>query len=238
MLQFFYALYYPLEPRLAAAYVDAHLRRLVQYITLARQIRDQDASGVPGQFGVDVLISHRIPHHRADVDPSLVGECAAPDEWQVAPVWQIGQFGNVVRHRRQHSQPVASDRLAASLELEHWNDRTEIGVAAAFPIPVDRTLHMRRSVLYRGDRVCYRQVGIVMGMDSNRRLDLQPHSFYDLRQPARQSPAVRVTQYDRVSAGLVSRLQRLQGKIWIGRKAVKEMLGIINDLAAGGLEMS
>src|SRR5262249_25072481 len=115
--------------------------------------------------------------------------------------------------------------------------RAQIRIAAALAISVDSALHLRSAVLNRRYRVCHGHIRIIMGVDPDRSFDLHPDVVHNLGQTARQCAAVRVAEDYRIGAGAVGRLERFDGERRIGGEAVKEMFGVVDDLAAYRLQV-
>src|SRR5262249_33018699 len=127
--------------------------------------------------------------------------------------------------------------LPANFELEHWNYRAQVGVAAALAVSIDSALHLRRAVLNRRYRVGNSHIRIIMSMDSDWRLELPADLVDYLHQSASQRAAVRITEHYRVGAGLVCRPECFDGESRVSGKAIKEVLCVVDYLAALGFQV-
>ena len=125
------------------------------------------------------------------------------------------------------------------LQLQRRDQRTEIGITAAFAETVQGTLDLPRAREHRRERIGNRLLGVVMrvnaeviagdvpGDNANDRLDLVRHGA-----------AIGVTQDNPPCTGVIGGPGTGQRERWVFPVAVEEMFAVHHDLAAsrrGGL---
>ena len=120
------------------------------------------------------------------------------------------------------------------LQAQGRDQRTEIGVAAAFAEPVQRALDLPCAGAHRGERIGHRLLGVVMGMDADMAAgNMLHHAANDGFDLVRHGAAIGVAQHDPARAGLVGRFRAGDREFRILLVAVEEMLAIDHHLAAG-----
>src|SRR5213078_918994 len=105
------------------------------------------------------------------------------------------------------------------LELEHRNHRTEIRIAAAFTVAIDRSLHLSRAEVDRRYGVGYRKLGVVMSVNAQRNSYAAFHQRKYFGKPAGQSAAVCIAKNYPVGACSLGCQQRLERIIRICAEA-------------------
>ena len=77
-----------------------------------------------------------------------------------------------IAHRRhearrvgQGSQLLVGDAVDTEFELEGWDDRTEVGIAASFAVPVHRPLNVYGTGGEPGEGARHGEATVVVGMD-------------------------------------------------------------------------
>src|SRR5206468_640228 len=95
---------------------------------------------------------------------------------------------------------------------------------------VDSPLNLFRSPLYCRDRVCDRQIRIVVSMNTEPCLYRLGYLANYFGEPARERPAVGIAEHDPVRAGSLGGQQCFESIDRVSAKAVEEMLRIIDHL--------
>src|SRR6478672_1673228 len=118
-------------------------------------------------------------------------------------------------------------------QLERWNDRNKVGIAATLAEAIERTLNLPRTGSNRGKRVRHRLVCVVVGVDPD---VIAGNSFYhltdDLFNFVRQRSAIRIAQDNPPRAFFVSGLGAGQRVFRIGLVTIKEMFAVEENLPA------
>ncbi len=210
--------------------VEFEFAGLEDHIRTPGQFRDHHPPGVAHRFGRDVFVRLRVLLDGADVHPPLVGERRLPDIGLVDAGRQVRHLVHVTRKLRQRGKALRRHAVEAHLQLQRREDRTEIGVAAPLPHPVDRPLHHRRARADRREGVGDRHVPVVVGVDSERLAHATGDLADDPLDVLRERSAVRVAQRDPVGPPLLRRLQGQEGVPGIGPVAVEEVLGVVDHL--------
>src|SRR4030042_3067671 len=115
-----------------------------------------------------MLIAFRALHHPRDMQPRLVSESADTHVGKIGVRADIGELAHIARYIGQLRQVPIADAIDAHLDLERRYDEAFVDVAAAFPVAVDGALDLNRASLHRSQAVRYRQLSIVMGVNTQR----------------------------------------------------------------------
>ena len=94
-----------------------------------------------------------------------------------------------------------------ALQPQRRDQRTQIGVAAAFAEPVQRALDLPRAGAHRGQRIGHRLLGVVMGVNADVIAgNMLHHLGDDGLDLVRHGAAIGVAQHHPARAGIVGRL--------------------------------
>ena len=126
----------------------------------------------------------------------------------------------------------------AKLQLQIRKHRTQVGVAAAFAVPVHTALHVGAPGFHGRDGIRHRDIGIVVGVDADDPVEALAHLGHDLHQPMGERAAVGIAQHQNVRARALGGFQRPQREIRVGQKAVEEMLRVVDHFAAVLLQVA
>src|SRR5690606_24533238 len=129
-----------------------------------------------------------------DVDASLVAEYAPPDERLPVVGTDVGEFADEAGELGQTAQLLAVNDFVPHLQLQVRDDLHQVRVAAAFPVPVDRPLHVPGAAAHAGEGIGDAQPGVVVRVDADRDVESAAHELRDLFNLVRQAAAVRVAQ--------------------------------------------
>src|SRR5215218_9238063 len=201
---------------------------------LPRQLPNRRPPHVPYGLGHDVLVGRGVFGDAVDVQPTLVGEGAAPHVGTVRVRRQVHELRDVVGDLGEPPQPLIIHDLQPHLELQVGDGRDEVAVAAPLPDTVDGPLYMRRPGLYSHQGIRHPTTRVVVGVDAYFHVGELPqrarHDRFELRG---QGPPVRVTEdqgrRSRLGRGLQYR-ERVRG---IVAEAVEVVLGVEDDLFTG-----
>jgi hypothetical protein len=203
----------------------------------AGQLRHREPRGVADHRRIDVLVAGRVAQHRGDVDAALVRERAGPDVGRVVVGRQVGDVGDQPGERRQRGE---IDRGGdTQLEREARDHGGQVGVAAALAVAVDRALHVGGASPHGGQRVGSGAAAVVVGVDADPRphrpevIAGGPHRGVDLPW---QRAAGGVAQDDGLGAGARRGGEGRQRVGGVGGEAGGEVLGVVDDPAAGGAQ--
>ncbi|MMZ60517.1 hypothetical protein D1872_226160 [compost metagenome] len=186
-----------------------------------------------------MLISAGIPQNRRNMDAALVGEGRRPHIRLVDRHVNIGDFADVTRRIGQLLQLVLLQNLVAQLELEVGNDGAQIGVAAALAVTVHRSLDLFRAGPYRAKRIGHRQLAIVMGVNAQTGVcHASCQHADDVMHFMRHRSAVRVAHDEPIGPGCFRFGHDGKGVFGVVLVAVKEMLGVENNLKTLALQIS
>ncbi|OPZ81783.1 MAG: hypothetical protein BWY77_00484 [bacterium ADurb.Bin431] len=148
----------------------------------------------------------------------------------------MGEIGDLADVAGEAGQFVQGDRRReGDLQLEQGagDDRTEIGVAAALSVAVDRPLDVAHPEFERGEAVGHCDVAVVVGMQAERHLrEALPHRPDDPGQPEGEGAAVGVAEDDAGGTRLPRGGEGAEGVLGIGEITVKKVFGVIDDLLA------
>ena len=136
----------------------------------AAELRHDQPRDVPDDPGIDVLIAAVDLQHRRAVHSAFVCERGATDVRLVVVGRDVDDLGNVARKLGQVREPAGRQDLPVRLERQVGEDAHQVGVAAPFAVAVNRALDVADPVLHRGQRVRYRELGVVVDVDA-------PHDF-------------------------------------------------------------
>src|SRR5205085_6330645 len=107
----------------------------------------------------------------------------------------------------------------------------QIDIAAALTDAVDRPLHLAGALSHGCKSVGHRHVAIIVTMDADSDLQLASDLCHRGGDLIRKCSTIGVAQDDDRSPGFLRRAKRLQSVLRIVPKSIKEMLGIIKNLA-------
>ena len=124
----------------------------------------------------------------------------------------------------------------AELELEAGHDAGQVGVAAALAVAVHRALDEHGALGHRRERVGHAALGVVVGVDADRRVDGGDDVAHRGGDVGRQRRAVGVAQRDVLGAGGGRRLQARDRVLAVVAPAVEEVLGVVDHALALGDE--
>ena len=82
------------------------------------------------------------------MDASLVGKGSVTDIRLVDRHIDVGDFTDIPCGIRQRAEVIVSDALVSQLQLQIRDDGAQVGIPAAFPVTVHRSLHMLDTSLY------------------------------------------------------------------------------------------
>src|SRR5271167_2948566 len=105
---------------------------------------------------------------------------------------QVSKLADVMGHFRQVLEPFLTDGAQSHLQLEIGDHGTKVGVPTPFSITVDRTLHMRRALLYGGYSVGNRHLAIIVSMNPQGPLDMFASCLKTFTNVGGQRAAIRV----------------------------------------------
>src|SRR6202034_1959700 len=109
--------------------------------------------------------------------------------------------------------------------------------AAALAVTVDTALHVRGAAFDREQRVCDRNIGVVMAMDSEHAVETGADLSDDFDDARGQRSPVGVTQAEHIGARGLGSFERSKREAWIGGISIEEVLWVVNDLAAVALQV-
>ena len=207
-------------------------------LSLVRMLRCPASSetrirrSLPTSSGVDVLVGgFGLGACAADVQAR---PCARRRSRRRRAAWvaghQVGHLADVVGDLRQARELLVADAVDAHLQLEVGDDADQVGVAAALAVAVDRALHLRAPASTAASDVGHRQVGVVVGVDAERRRTA-PRATARTASAIRagQGAAVGVAEDEALGAGLGGGAQALERVRRVGAEAVEEVLGVEED---------
>src|SRR2546428_1759214 len=113
-------------------------------------------------------------------------------------------------------QTLATDSFVSELQLQVWDDGTEVGIAAAFAVTIDRSLHVNRSGRNRRKGVRHGQLSIVMAVYAERHFDLCNDCPRDARHVVWKAATVRVAKHDSLRTTSSRRAQSRERILRIG----------------------
>ena len=167
--------------------------------------------------------------------PPLCANAQRPTYAACASGWRLQISAASCEIWLSRAEPLRADAGVAELELEARDDRDQVGVAAALAVAVHRALHEARAGLDGGERVRDGALGVVVRVDAER----------DARRRApRATSATAAATCAGSVAPLVSHIvtfaapasaavwQAAQRVVAVGRVAVEEVLGVVDDLLA------
>ncbi len=194
---------------------------------------------VSDRLGRHMFVGLRILQHRGGMNAGLGHERTFADIGRVtvrrAIEHVIERPRNLHQGRhlvRRHADLEAIGKFA--LQPQRRDQRTQIGVAAAFAEPVQRALDLASARTHRGQRIGHRLLGVVMGVDADViARNLLHHLSDDGLDLMRHGAAIGVAQHHPARAGIVSRLRTSQREFRIFLVAVEEMLAVEHHFAAG-----
>ncbi len=193
---------------------------------------------VSDRIGRHVFVGLRILEHRRSMNAGFCHKSAFADIGRVAIGRAIEHIVERPRHLhqrrhlvRRHADFEAIGKFA--LEPQCGNQRAQIGVAAAFAEPVQRTLDLPSAGAHRGQRIGNGLLGVVMGVNAD---VIAGNMFYHLGDDGldlvRHGAAVGVAQHHPARAAIIGRLGAGQRELRIFLVAVEKMLAVEHDLAA------
>src|SRR5215210_4185342 len=201
---------------------------------LPRQLPNRRPPYVPYGLGHDVLVGRGVFGDAVDVQPTLVGEGAAPHIGTVRVRRQVHELRDVVGDLGEPPQPLLIHDLQAHLELQVGDGRDEVTVAAPLPDTVDGPLYVRRPGFYSHQGIRHPAPRVVVGVDAYLHVGelahRAPHDRFELR---RQGPAVRVTEDQRRRACFGGGTEHRERVCGIVAEAVEVVLGVEDHLFAG-----
>ena len=125
------------------------------------------------------------------------------------------------------------DGTETRLQFKVGDDRAQVGVARPLADAVDRALHLPGPGAHGRQRIGHGAVGIVVAVDPQRRAgQMLSHGGGDLIDLLRQAAAVGLAQRDHIGPRLGGGGDDLERIGRVAFVAVKEMLGVEDDLQA------
>jgi len=88
----------------------------------------------------------------------------------------------------------------SELELEVREDRAQVRIPGPLAVSVKAALNLRESLLDRGQRICDREFGVVVGMDSENAFEASADVGADLHQTLRHRTAIGIAKTEDVGA--------------------------------------
>src|SRR5687768_2324004 len=106
------------------------------------------------------------------MNSTFVRKSAIADEGSPCVERHVGDGANETCSIAQLPQTLWANHGVAQFHFHIGNNRTEVCIAAALAVAVDRALHMRSSGRNRGQGVGYRKLAIVVTVNAYRQRDL------------------------------------------------------------------
>jgi hypothetical protein len=197
---------------------------------LARQLRHEHLAVGAHEPRVDVLERARVAADAGHVHAALVSEGVGADVGLVRVRGDVAELVDEVRDLGQAGELLGIDAVVAELELEAGHDRDQVGVAAAFAVPVHRPLHQPGAALDGQQRVGHSAAGVVMRVDPDLHglAELAHRALGGGRHLGGQRRAVGVAEGDVLGAGLHRGAEAAQGVVGIVPEGVEEVLGVVD----------
>ena len=221
-----------------ALQAQAKAAGLHQHIAQPRLVRHHNAAAVADRSRVYVLVGFRLSLHRTDMDAALVGKGRATHVGGVVIGGQVDHLADKAAGFGQGFQPSRGNAGITQLQLQVGNQGTEVGVAAALPIAVDRALHHRGPRRHRRHGVGHRRAAVVVGMNAQlgpglgESLKPSVHDGHHRADLLGQGTAIGVAEYQPLGPRRDRDRQGLQRVVRVGPIAVKPVLGIVDHPAA------
>jgi len=215
--------------RIFAVQVDIEFLGLGQDIGAAGEIGDQHAGAVADQLGAHMFIGFRMTLDGADMHAPLVREGRVAHIGLMLVGGDVSQLKDIAGKIPQVAHLLVADALFFHLDLEGRDDRAEVGIAAALAETVDGSLDLHDTLCDGNHRVGHGTVTIVMGVNTERGLDVLLNLLDDFGQLEGHGAAIGVAEDDTVGLGGFGSLEGLDGVLGIGLVAVEEMLGVVED---------
>ena len=182
-----------------------------------------------------MLVGGRRLGHRIHVHPTLVRKRRATHKGSPDVGVAIGQFVHEEGNLPELGQ--IGNHLKPHLELETGNHRGEIAVAGTLTIPIHRPLDLDGTGPDRGKGIGCPHATIIVGMNSDFSREALADSGRDRCDFIRHRATVGITENKDIRPTLRSCGKSRHGEFRIILVPVKEMLGIIKDLATPLLEI-
>jgi len=167
-----------------------------------------------------------------DVHASFVGKGCAAHEGLVLHRHHIRQLVHVAADLGKTAHGAVREHGVAVLQSEVRGDRGQIHVAAPFADPVDGALDLDGAVPDGRQGIRDGQTGVVMGVDADPNGQERSHGVDAFGDLLRERAAVRIAETDAGGTGFLRGQQRGPCVLRIGRVAVEEVFGVVNDRAA------
>src|ERR1019366_7403320 len=123
-------------------------------------------------------------------------------------------------------------------ELEVGDDAGQVGVAAALAVAVHAALNEGSPGLDSGQGVGNGEIGMVVDVDADDTIETAADFGDDLDEPRGDGATVGIAEAENISAGGMGGLQGAEGVIGVGDVAVEEMLGVVDEFLAVGLDIA
>ena len=187
-----------------------------------------------------MLVGLTVSLHGRNMNASLVGECAAPDEGLMGLWVHVGDLGDGAGDLPQAGEPVTIDTARkALLQDQRRNDGTQVGVSAPLAPTVDGSLDVAATLLYEKKGVRYSTFGIVVHVSTNLGSgESFLHTLDDSLDLGRKSPTVGIAQDEAICPCLVRGFKGFESVISVILVPVEKVLGVIKYDLSVGLEVS
>jgi len=193
-------------------------------------LETNEVAGVAHLGGIDVLEAAGDFHHPVDVGPALVREGGLAHVGLADIVGKVGDFADGQAQGPQAEELFGGNHRDAHFELQSRDDDGEVGVAAAFAVPVDGALHLQGAGAHGGQGVDHAGSGVVVGVDADGPSEVRFHFGGQFLYLPGQLPAVGIAKHDHVRAAVAGGFQGLDRVFGIGLVAVEEMLRVVDHL--------
>ena len=202
----------------------------------ARLFRQEKPALVAHPFRAAMLVRGGLFEHGIHVNPGLVCKRAFAHVRLAVVVVHIGYFADKAGQFHEFCEICRANRCFAQLELDIGNDRTQIGIATAFAVSVDRALHVHRPHFERDNAVGHGHARVVVRVNAQRHGEFALNGRDDLLNFVGHRAAIGVAQGDHLRAAGLRGLQGAQCVFGIGFVPVEKVLGVVDDFPAVFLE--
>jgi hypothetical protein len=179
-----------------------------QQIPAPGQVGNNDPHLITNQFRLHMLVRFCTPPHGRHMDSTFVRKRRFPNKRQMFIGREIGNFGHKMGEVVKAIQFPGRQTLAVHFEFEIGHDGDQVGIATALANSIDGSLDLDRALPNGRQRVDYRALGVVVGVDSERVRESRFEPVEDALEIPWQGPAVGVAQHDRLRAAPDGGLQR------------------------------
>ena len=151
---------------------------------------------------------------------------------------EVDEFGDAMTYNRQTIEMTLGQGGHAQFERQIWDHRHEVGVAGAFAVTVDGSLHLRGPTNNRGNRVGNSATRVVLRVNTN--TSRATHKRHDLRDDVlnlvRKGTAVGIAQHHAVGAIHHGRFKNSQREFRVRFVPIEKVFGVEKYSQAFGLK--